>query len=99
MDLIQIFTEINNPKLKYVLMTGNVDLEKAFSGKGDIDILVNKGLSTEELLRQTKKYVSYVEIGIKILTQRGFSILHVDRSLSLDINVNKIVDLLNRIIK
>jgi len=52
MDINQIFKKINDSKLEYILMTGNVDLEKAFKGKGDFDILVDKkdGQSFELLL-------------------------------------------------
>lgn len=57
---------------------------------------MNIGLSQEELLLQTKKYISYVEIGVKILRQRGFLVLQINNSLSLDKNVNKIVDFLNK---
>ncbi len=42
MDIYQIFREVNESQIEYVLMTGNVDLEKAFKGKGDFDILLDK---------------------------------------------------------
>lgn len=52
MDIYNIFKEVNKSKLEYVLMTGNTDLEKAFKGKGDFDILLDKkdGQSFELLL-------------------------------------------------
>jgi thymidylate kinase len=51
-DIYQIFKEVNESQLEYVLMTGNADLEKAFKGVGDFDVLVNKkdGQSFELLL-------------------------------------------------
>jgi len=42
LDIYQIFREVNESQIEYVLMTGNVDLEKAFKGKGDFDILLDK---------------------------------------------------------
>jgi thymidylate kinase len=41
-DIYHIFKEVNKSELHYVLMTGNADLEKAFNGKGDFDILIDK---------------------------------------------------------
>jgi hypothetical protein len=57
---------------------------------------MNTGLSQEELLNQTKKYVNYVEIGVKTLELKGISVLHIDNSLSVDTNSNKIVNFLNK---
>ena len=70
-------------------------IQKRFKQTNKINYM-NTGLSSEELLHQTKKYTSYVKTGIKVLEQRGVTILQIDSSLSVDQNVSKIVDFLNK---
>jgi len=56
---------------------------------------MNTGMSSEDLLKQVKKYASYVETGVKILEQKGVTALHIDNSLSVEKNSNIIVDFLS----
>jgi hypothetical protein len=52
---------------------------------------MNVGLSSQELLNQTNRYVGYIKKGIEILEKKGVPILHIDNSLSVEFNSNEIV--------